>query len=155
MKGSKKGSFGKSFLYAARGIRWCLRERNMRFHISAAVLVTAFSLVYHLTAEQYGLLFFVIGAVLALEAVNTAIERLADAVSEDYHPLIGAAKDLAAGAVLIMAIAAVFVGFALFFHFPRLTLTLAIIGTSWRFPLFLALLLLGFFFTFIYQPHDQ
>ncbi len=92
---------------------------------------------------------------LALEAVNTAIERLADAVSEDYHPLIGAAKDLAAGAVLIMAIAAVFVGFALFFHFPRLTLTLAIIGTSWRFPLFLALLLLGFFFTFIYQPHDQ
>ena len=73
----------------------------MRFHISAAVLVTAFSLVYHLTAEQYGLLFFVIGAVLALEAVNTAIERLADAVSEDYHPLIGAAKDLAAGAVLI------------------------------------------------------
>ena len=91
----------------------------MRFHISAAVLVTVFSLVYHLTAEQYGLLFFVIGAVLALEAVNTAIERLADAVSEDYHPLIGAAKDLAAGAVLMMAIAAIFVGFALFFPLSK------------------------------------
>ena len=69
----------------------------MRFHISAAVLVTAFSLVYHLTAEQYGLLFFVIGAVLALEAVNTAIERLADAVSEDYHPLIGGRRILRRG----------------------------------------------------------
>ncbi len=146
--------FLKSFLYAGRGIRLCLHERNMRFHLSAAVLVTAFSLVYRLTPAGYGLLFFVIGSVLALEAVNTAVEKLTDLVSPGFHPLAGAAKDLAAGAVLLMAIAAVLVGFALFFHFPALNDALKKICSGWRLIVFILLLAGGYLFTFVYRPKE-
>ena len=53
----------KSFLYAFRGVRFCVKsERNMRIHLAAAVLVTAFSLVYKLTALEYGALFLAMGA---------------------------------------------------------------------------------------------
>jgi diacylglycerol kinase len=52
--------------------------------------------------------------VLALEAVNTALEYLTDLVSPEYHPLAGKAKDVAAAAVLIAAIGAVWVGILIF-----------------------------------------
>ena len=56
----------------------------------------------------------VIGAVLAAEAVNSSIEALADLVSPEYNEAIKRTKDLAAGAVLIMAIAAAIVGLIIF-----------------------------------------
>ncbi|GAJ99107.1 diacylglycerol kinase [Geomicrobium sp. JCM 19055] len=57
----------------------------------------------------------VIGGVIALEMVNTAIERLVDLVSSDYHPLAGIVKDVAASAVLIFSMIAVVVGIIIFF----------------------------------------
>jgi diacylglycerol kinase len=48
----------------------------------------------------------VMGGVLALEAVNTAIETLVDLVSPEFHPLAKKAKDVAAGAVLLFVFAA-------------------------------------------------
>lgn len=61
----------------------------------------------------------VIGAVLAAEAINSAIEALADLVSPEYNAAIKKTKDLAAGAVLITAIAAAIVGFIIFL--PKLS----------------------------------
>ena len=157
MKTSDRGRFArftKSFLYAFRGIKACIYERNMRFHISAAVVVTAFSLVYRLDAAQYGLLFFAIGLVMTAECINTAIEKTVDLVSPGQHPLAGIAKDAAAGGVLIAAITAVIVGVCLFGRFPRLTETLILIGTSWRLPVFIAMLIGGCWFTF-YFPEKK
>ena len=57
----------------------------------------------------------VIGAVLAAEAVNSALEAIADFVSPEYSEAIKRIKDLAAGAVLLMAIAAAIVGGIIFF----------------------------------------
>lgn len=57
---------------------------------------------------------FAIGMVLAAEAVNSSIEALADLVSPDYNEAIKRTKDLAAGAVLILAIAAAIVGLLIF-----------------------------------------
>jgi diacylglycerol kinase len=54
------------------------------------------------------------GLVWSAEAFNTALEFLADAVSQEPHPLIGQAKDIAAGAVLMAALAAAIVGILLF-----------------------------------------
>ena len=93
MKNSNGRLFLKSFLYAGRGIACCIRQRNMRFHLSAAVLTTAFSLAYGLTAAEYGLLFLTIGVILALEAVNTALEALTDLVSPDYISVMNQAFD--------------------------------------------------------------
>ena len=143
-------SFKNSFLCAFRGIRYTIaHERNMRFHLSAAVLVTAFSVVYGLSAAEYGSLFFAIGLVLALETFNTALEKAVDLAEPERHPLAAAAKDAAAGAVLFAALTAVAVGLCLFLHFPKLTDTLVRIGTS---PVLLILCVsaaaAGFFFTF-------
>jgi diacylglycerol kinase len=55
-----------------------------------------------------------IALVLALEAVNSAIEYLADKISPEQDPLIGKAKDIAAGAVLIAAIGAAIIGSLIF-----------------------------------------
>jgi undecaprenol kinase len=151
---TKRHRFLKSFLYAFHGIAACISERNMRFHLSAAVVVTAFSLVYRLDAMGYGLLFFAIGLVLAAECINTAVEHTIDLVSPDYHPLAGKAKDAAAGGVLIAAITAVAIGLVLFFHLPRLTDTLLLIATSWRLPVFLALIAGGGWFTFGWKRED-
>ncbi len=153
MKGADRlSSFGKSFVYAARGLKACIAERNMRFHLSAAVLVTAFSLVYRLERVQFGLLIFSIGLVIALEAVNTSAEWLTDLVSPDFHPIAGKVKDIAAGAVLVGALTAAGIGCLLFLQFPRLTDTLLLILTSWRLPVFAVLLSGGVWFTFFYRP---
>lgn len=147
--------FAKSFLYAFRGIKACIYQRNMRFHISAAVLVTAFSLVYQLDAVRYGLLFFAIGLVMAAECINTAVESVVDLVSPEFHPLAGLAKDAAAGGVLTAAVTAVIIGCCLFLHFPRLTETLVLIGTSWRLAVFLLLILGSIFFTFFFPERQR
>lgn len=55
-----------------------------------------------------------IGLVLSAEAVNSAIEALADVVSPNYHEGIKRTKDLAAGAVLILAICAAIIGLMIF-----------------------------------------
>ncbi len=105
----------KSFGYAARGLWVCLKERNFRIHIVAAIAVIYFGAAfYELSRVEWALLSLTIGAVMSLEAVNTAIEYLCNRVTPDKHPLIACCKDCAAAAVLIAAIAAVGVAVALF-----------------------------------------
>ncbi|MBR6789668.1 MAG: diacylglycerol kinase family protein [Oscillospiraceae bacterium] len=147
---SRLTAFRNSFLYALRGIRYAAaHERNMRFHLSAAVLVTAFSVVYGLSAAEYGTLFFAVGLVLTAEAINTAVEKTVDLASPGRHPLAAIAKDAAAGAVLLAALTSAAVGFCLFLHFPRLTDTfLCILTTPGLLILFAALFAAGFLFTF-------
>lgn len=143
-------AFKNSFLYAFRGIRYTVaHERNMRFHLSAAVLVTAFSVVYGLSAAEYGSLFFAVGLVLVCETLNTAVEKAVDLASPEKHPLAAIAKDAAAGAVLLAALTSVVIGLCLFLRFPKLTDTLLHIVTSpGLLALFIALAVTGFFFTF-------
>ncbi len=106
--------FLKGFLYAFRGILYCINhERNMRIHTVATLYVLLFSPFFELSRGQYALLLLTMAGVMSAEAVNTALERLTDLSSPDYHPLARAAKDVAAGAVLIVAIFAVLVGVCL------------------------------------------
>ena len=121
----------------------------MRVHLSAAVLVTAFSVSYGLTAAEYGLLFFAVGLVLCAEALNTAIEKAVDLVTREQRRLAAIAKDCAAGGVLLAALTAAAVGLALFLHFPKLTDTLLwILSRPALTLLYLALLIFGTLFSF-------
>ena len=148
--GQERRALLKSFLYAFRGVRFCVKsERNMRIHLAAAVIVTAFSLVYGLNTAEYAVLFLTMGFVIVCEAVNTSIEAMVNLESPAYPDLARIAKDVAAGAVLAAAFTAGVVGVCLFLHFPRLTETLlAIITTPWLLVLFLALLAGGVLFAF-------
>lgn len=107
--------FLKSFVYAGRGVWFCLRrERNFRFHLVAAVYVLSFAPLFSLTRGEWAALLAVVGMIPALEAINTAIERSVDLVSPQRHPLAQAAKDAAAAAVLLACLAALGVAVALF-----------------------------------------
>ena len=113
--------FLKGFVYAGRGFLHCLSERNFRFHLCAAAIVIFVAAgFYELTRGEWAVLLLTIGLVPALEAANTSLERLCDRVEGEQNELIRHAKDCAAAAVLISAIAAVAVGISLFGDGERL-----------------------------------
>lgn len=108
-------SFFKSFLYAGQGITASVKnQRNLRFHIAAAVYVTAFSFFYELTKGEYVLLALTFSSVISTELINTAVEAAVDLHSPEKSSLAKLAKDAAAGAVLVAAVFAVIVGVLLF-----------------------------------------
>lgn len=109
-------SFLKGFKYAFCGIIHCIKnERNMRFHTVAALYVLIFARFFGFTRTEYLIVLLTIGAVMALEAVNTSIEELCNRVTAENDEKIKRSKDAAAGAVLIMAVIAAAVGVLLFF----------------------------------------
>lgn len=107
--------FFRGFAYAWQGIWVAIKsERNLRFHICAAFYVLLFSLFYPFGAVEYGLLLICIGGVMALELVNSAIERAVDTPDPAHWLTAGGAKDMAAGGVLVFSIAAAIIGVSLF-----------------------------------------
>lgn len=155
MKKNEIRNLAKSFRYAFRGLVYCIKnERNMRIHISAAIVVSCFSWLYGLDETQYLALFLCLGFVIAAEAFNTAVEALVNLESPAYHPYARIAKDVAAGAVLISALTAVAVGGILFLSDPvRLWETICrIIFSPVYGPVFLVLLALSVFFVFNGKP---
>ena len=115
MKKEKKDPLYQSFGYAFRGIYTCVRkERNMKIHCLAAVLVVIAGVILKISAMEWCICLALFGLVMALEHVNTAVEAVVDMVTEEYHPLAKIAKDTAAGAVLIAAIMAAIAGGIIF-----------------------------------------
>lgn len=105
----------KSFGYAFKGIASLIgKEHNAWIHCTAIVLVTIAGFHFGITPTEWCIVVLCFGLVLAAEGFNTAIERLVDLVSPDFHPIAGDVKDVAAGAVLICAIAAAIVGMIVF-----------------------------------------
>jgi diacylglycerol kinase len=104
-----------SFRYAYQGIRHCVQhENNFKVHSLAAIAVVLLGAWAKLSRWEWCVLFLTIGLVLTAELMNSAIEKLTDLVSPGHNPKAGLVKDLAAGAVLVVAIVAVVVGIFLF-----------------------------------------
>lgn len=110
----------KSFVYAFKGIVWCLKnERNMRAHFSLCVYMYSFLLLFDfftLTKTEWAVILLVNALVFSLEAVNTAIEKAVDLTVKEFNRLAEISKDVSAGAVLISAIFAVIIGFVILFQ---------------------------------------
>lgn len=105
-----------SFKYAIEGILHCFRtQRHMQFHFVMLVLVLSSGLLLALDTQDMLILLFCISLVIATEMVNTAVEALADMVTQSYHPMAKLAKDVAAGAVLVASANAVIAGLLIFF----------------------------------------
>ena len=104
-----------SFKYAWAGLRYAfITQRNFRIHTVMGTLAVSLGVCLHLTAVEISVLGLTSGLVLALELLNTAIESVVDlTVKQSYHELAKIAKDCAAGAVLISALAALLVAGAL------------------------------------------
>lgn len=108
-------AFFKAFTYAFSGILHCIRhERNLRFHLCAAVTVLWLMRFYELDVSEKCIIFLCIGSVIAAELMNTAVENAVDLHGSEKTPRGKAAKDCAAGAVLVMSISAAVCGAVIF-----------------------------------------
>lgn len=104
-----------SFAHAFDGLRFLvINEPNMRIHIGLAVLAIILGIWLRIEPTEWRWLILAIALVLAAEALNTATEQACNAISRSYNPAIKAAKDVAAGAVLIAAVAAALIGASVF-----------------------------------------
>lgn len=109
----------QSFRYAFRGVAHVVRsQHNAWIHAGATVAVVLGAVILQVSAFEWAVLILAIAGVWSTEALNTAIEAIGDALSLERHPMIGLAKDAAAGAVLLAAIGAMLVG--IFIFGPRL-----------------------------------
>ena len=93
-------------------------QHNAWIHALATIAVLSAGLYFHLPAAEWCWIVLAITSVWTAEALNTAFELLADATTKEFHPLIGRAKDVAAGAVLLTAFGAAIVGLLIFW--PRI-----------------------------------
>ena len=101
----------RSFGFALDGVSYLIRtQRSAQIEIVIGVVVIAVAALLGITAIEWAVLVLAMALVLALEALNTAIELAVTLASPERHPLAKAAKDVAAAMVLIAATGAVVVG---------------------------------------------
>ncbi|WLV23593.1 diacylglycerol kinase family protein [Aciduricibacillus chroicocephali] len=106
---------GIGLFHAIKGIGSAfLSERNFRIHSIAAVFAIGAGFLLRINRLEWMILVVVIGLVLQAELLNTAAEKLIDYIKPEFHPVAGLVKDVAAGAVLIAALAAFAIGLLLF-----------------------------------------
>ncbi|NLP36507.1 MAG: diacylglycerol kinase family protein [Firmicutes bacterium] len=86
----------------------------MRLHIAASVIVLIFGFWLHLERAEWLFVISAIFLVMTMEMLNTALERVVDLFTRQYHPLARLAKNAAAGAALLAAVYAVIVGLMIF-----------------------------------------
>ncbi len=104
-----------SFKYALQGFASSFRtERNMKIHVVATILVIILGIYLKLNLIEWSIITIAIVIVISAELFNTAIETIVDMVSPQKNEKAKLAKDISAGAVLILAIGSAIVGFIIF-----------------------------------------
>ena len=108
----------RSFHHATSGMLRMIRcQHNAWIHAAATVVVLLAGLFFRISSADWCWIILAISIVWTAEALNTAFEFLADAASPGFHPLVRVAKDVAAAAVLITAVAAVIIGTIVFWPY--------------------------------------
>jgi len=115
----KNTSLISSVKHATVGIRTAIRhEKVFRIELFFAAAVTIAGFVFRINHTEAAVIAICCTLVLSAECLNSAVERVVDLVSPDFHPLAKQIKDLAAGAVLITAIGSMILGLQIFW--PKL-----------------------------------
>ncbi len=97
----KRQTVFRAFEHAFNGLRYFfLHERNGKIQCASAIAAICFGAWLHISAIEWVCILLCVGAVLSLEMMNSALEKLCDIVKEDYHPAIKIIKDVAAASVL-------------------------------------------------------
>lgn len=107
--------FFKSFSFAANGLKQTFKsEQNFKVQLAAAVLTLLAGWHFEVSLSEWIALVFCIGAVLAAELFNTALEVLVNLISPGFNQKAGLVKDIAAAAVLVIALMSLTVGLIIF-----------------------------------------
>ena len=131
----------KSFGHAFCGVGHAIcTEGHMRFHLAAAFYVLLFSTFYGFSLGQWAVLIVLIALIIAAELFNTAIENVCDLVTTKQNPLVKAAKDMAAGAVLVLSAGAAVIACVFFIDLEKIGSIIKFFAEN---PLLLALLIIS------------
>lgn len=107
--------FAKSIVHALNGVRVVFQqEQSFRFQILVSLVVLFLAGYYPLSSFEVTVVFLLIGAVLALEMMNSVFERIVDTFKPRIHPIVRDIKDIMAGTVLIISFTALCVGIVIF-----------------------------------------
>jgi diacylglycerol kinase (ATP) len=100
----------KSVGYAFKGMLILIKtEASIKIQLFIAIVVTGAGFYFEISKTEWLVQITIIGLVMSIEGINTAIEYIADFIHPDQHPKIGLIKDVAAGAVFIASIVAVII----------------------------------------------
>ena len=104
-----------SFKYAFQGMFSALKtERNLKIHVTIMILVIITGIVLKISKIEWIICIILFGLVIGGEMLNSAIETVVDIAMPDINSKAKFAKDAAAGAVLVFAIASAIIGFMIF-----------------------------------------
>lgn len=105
----------KSVGFAVKGaIKLITTEHSVMVQFSLAILLVFAGFYFKITATEWMFQTLAIGFVLAIEGLNTAVEKIADFIHPNYHERIGFIKDIAAGAVFFAALTAITIGLIIY-----------------------------------------
>jgi len=111
--------FAESFTYALRGVRFSFRsQRNLSIHLISGTAAVLLGIIFRISFIETAILVIVIGAVIVLELLNTAMEEIVNLLTLSRKMRAMVAKDVAAGAVLVACSGALVVGCLIFL--PRI-----------------------------------
>ena len=106
----------KSIKYAFKGAVLLIKtESSIKVQVFIGVLMTVIGFFVGLSATEWIIQTLIIGLIISIEGINTAIEEIADFIHPEFHTKIGLIKDLAAGAVFIFAVIAIIIGCIIYF----------------------------------------
>jgi len=105
----------KSIGFAFKGmIKLITTEHSVMVQFSLGILLTVAGFYFDISATEWMFQILAIGFVLAIEGLNTAVEKIADFIHPNYHERIGFIKDIAAGAVFFAALTAITIGLIIY-----------------------------------------
>ncbi len=101
----------KAFKYAFKGAWYLIRtEASIKVQVFCALLITGAGFYFEISQTEWCIQLLAIALVLAVEGLNSAVEKIADFIHPDYHRKIGIIKDVSAGAVTFAAVIAAVIG---------------------------------------------
>ena len=104
-----------SFKYAFKGIGAAfLTERNMKIHVTMMMLVIICGILFKISVLEWFICIACFGIVIGGEMFNTAIEQVVNIAMPEKDPRAKLAKDVSAGGVLVLALAAATIGLIIF-----------------------------------------
>lgn len=88
--------------------------KSILLYLFGVIIETIMGFVYNINGLEWILIICILGFILAIELINTAIEATCDAISKEYSPLIKIAKDCGSGATFILCIVAIILNIIIF-----------------------------------------
>jgi len=102
--------------YSLNGIRSYAKEgKSIIMYIIGSIIEIILGFLYHINGLEWILIICILGFILSIELINTAIEKACDAITLEYNPLIKIAKDCASAATFVVFIVAIILNVIIFY----------------------------------------